>query len=95
MNRLNCGLPIFGLTEDPAALSRMTLFREVFPLLIQDLDDDREHLRHKVEERLLEAGVVAKGDLIVLSHGDRRGRAGGTNTISIVRVGEPAPVKRA
>ena len=62
MSRLNCGLPIFGLTEDPAALSRMTLFREVFPLLIQNLDD-REQLRRKVEERLLAAGVVTRGDL--------------------------------
>ncbi|MDR2614179.1 MAG: pyruvate kinase [Candidatus Accumulibacter sp.] len=94
MSRLNCGLPIFGLTEDTTALSRMTLFREVFPLSIQDLNDDRERLRAKAEECLLEAGVVAKGDLIVLSHGDRMGHAGSTNTISIVRVGEPWPVKR-
>jgi pyruvate kinase len=94
MSRLNCGLPIFGLTEDTAALSRMTLFREVFPLLIRDLNDDRERLRGKAEERLLEAGVVAKGDLIVLSHGDRMGRPGSTNTLSIVRVGEPAQTKR-
>ncbi|MDR1936263.1 MAG: pyruvate kinase, partial [Candidatus Accumulibacter sp.] len=57
MSRLNCGLPIFGLTEDTAALSRMTLFREVFPLLIHDLNNDRELLRRKAEERLLEAGV--------------------------------------
>ena len=34
-------------------------------------------------------GVVAKGDLIVLSYGDKMGQSGGTNTISIVRVGEP------
>ena len=93
MSRLNCGLPIFGLTEDTAALSRMTLFREVFPLLIQN-PNDREQLRHKVEERLLAAGVVAKDDLIVLSYGDKMGYPGGTNTIRIVRVGETLPVKR-
>ena len=93
MSRLNCGLPIFGLTEDTAALSRMTLFREVFPLLIQN-PNDREQLRHKVEERLLAAGVVAKDDLIVLSYGDKMGHSGGTNTIRIVRVGETLPVKR-
>ena len=46
---------------------------------------------------LVDAGVaraqlsrlVAKGDLIVLSYGDKMGQSGGTNTISIVRVGEP------
>ena len=94
MSRLNCGLPIFGLTEEPSAQSRMTLFREVFPLLIPDMNNDRDLLRRKAEERLLEAGVVAKGDLIVLSYGDKMGQSGGTNTITIVRVGEPLPAKR-
>jgi pyruvate kinase len=94
MSRLNCGLPIFGLTEDAAAVSRMTLFREVFPLLIHDINNDRDILRRKTEECLLAAGVVAKGDLIVLSYGDRIGQSGSTNTISIVRVGEPSPAKR-
>ena len=94
MSRLNCGLPIFGLTEEPAALSRMTLFREVFPLLLPEMGNDRDLLRRKAEERLLEAGVVAKGDLIVLSYGDKMGQSGGTNTFSIVRVGDPLPAKR-
>ncbi|MDR0578170.1 MAG: pyruvate kinase [Candidatus Accumulibacter sp.] len=93
MSRLNCGLPIFGLTEEPATLSRMTLFREVFPLLVPDMNNDRDLLRSKAEERLLEAGVVVKGDLIVLSYGDRMGQVGSTNTISIVRVGDPPPAK--
>jgi pyruvate kinase len=94
MSRLNCGLPIFGLTEEPAALSRMTLFREVFPLLISGIGNDRELMRRKAEERLLEAGAVARGDLIVLTCGDRMGQSGGTDTISIVRVGQPASPKR-
>ena len=77
-----------------AALSRMTLFREVFPLLLPEMGNDRDLLRRKAEERLLEAGVVAKGDLIVLSYGDKMGQSGGTNTLSIVRVGDPLPAKR-
>ncbi|MDR0379300.1 MAG: pyruvate kinase, partial [Candidatus Accumulibacter sp.] len=95
MSRLNCGLPIFGLTEDSVTVSRMTLFREVFPLLVHKLNDDHESLRRKAEECLLDAGVVTRGDLIVLSHGDRLGHAGCTNTIRIVRIGEalPATVK--
>jgi pyruvate kinase len=90
MSRLNCGVPIFGLTEKTEALSRMTLFREVFPLLVRDMNDDRDLLRRKAEERLIEAGVVEKGDLIILTYGDRMGRSGGTNTVSIVRIGGPA-----
>jgi pyruvate kinase len=93
MSRLNCGLPIFGLTEEPATLSRMTLFREVSPLLSPDMNNNRNLLRHKAEERLIAAGVVAKGDLIVLSYGDRMGQTGSTNTINIVRVGDSLPAK--
>ena len=88
MSRLNCGLPIFALTEDAVAQTRMTLFREVFPLLMTDMNNDRDILRRNAEQCLLEAGVVKKGDLIVLSYGDKMGLAGGTNTMTIVRIGE-------
>ena len=88
MSRLNCGIPIFALTENAVAQTRMTLFREVFPLLMTNMNADRDVLRRNAEKRLLEAGVVKKGDLIVLSYGDRMGLAGGTNTMTIVRVGD-------
>ncbi len=88
MSRLNCGIPIFALTENAVAQTRMTLFREVFPLLMTNMNVDRDILRRNAEKRLIEAGVVKKGDLMVLSYGDRMGLAGGTNTMTIVRVGD-------
>jgi len=45
-------------------------------------------MRHDVEKRLIDAGVVVKGDLIVLTYGDHHGTSGGTNTMTIVRVGD-------
>ena len=87
MSRLNCGIPIFALTEEASARLRMTLFREVFPLLMTEMNNDRDILRHNAEKCLLDAGVVKKGDLIVLSYGDKMGHAGGTNTMTIVRIG--------
>ena len=53
MSRLNCGIPIFALTEEPETLTRMTLFREVFPLLMKNMNNDRDVLRHNAEQRLL------------------------------------------
>ena len=87
MSRLNCGIPIFALTEKTSAQLRMTLFREVFPLLMTDMNNDRDILRQNAEKCLLDAGAVKKGDLIVLSYGDKMGHAGGTNTMTIVRIG--------
>ena len=69
----------------------MTLYREVFPLLMKEMDEDRDVMRYEAEQRLIEAGVVEKGDLIVLTYGDNRGVSGGTNTLTIVRVGEKIP----
>ena len=94
MSRLNCGIPIFALTQEPASQTKMTLYREVYPLLLENEHEDREVMRYDAEQRLIEAGVVAKGDLIVLTYGDQRGVPGGTNTLTIVRVGEKKPPTR-
>lgn len=92
MSRLNCGIPIFALTQEAATQTKMTLYREVFPLLMKDMGHNRDAMRYDAEQHLIEAGVVKKGDLIVLCYGDIRGLTGGTNTMTIVRVGDqPAP----
>ena len=93
MSRLNCGIPIFALTPEPTARSKMTLYREVFPLLMKETHQDPDILRYEAEQRLIEAGVVTKGDLIVLSYGDQMGLTGGTNTMTIVRIGDRAAPK--
>ena len=71
----------------------MTLFSEVFPLLMKEMHQDPDVLRYEAEQRLVEAGVVTKGDLIVLSYGDQMGLTGGTNTLTIVRIGDRAAPK--
>ena len=91
MSRLNCGIPIFALTQEPATVTKMTLYREVFPLYMKDTHHDRDLMRYDAELRLIEAGVVKKGDLIVMCYGDQIGITGGTNTMTIVRVGDQVP----
>ena len=91
MSRLNCGIPIFALTNEPATVTKMSLYREVFPLFLKDTHHDRDLMRYDAELRLIEAGVVQKGDLIVMCYGDQIGVSGGTNTMTIVRVGDQVP----
>ena len=88
LSRLNCGIPIFALTPEAISHTKMTLFREVTPLLIQDFRDNSSAMRRNVEQRLIDAGAVTRGDLIVLIYGELHGTSGGTNTMTIVRVGE-------
>jgi pyruvate kinase len=88
MSRINCGVPIYALTPDPASIGKMVLFREVMPLLMQQNHSDRDRLLGEAESLLIEAGVVAPGDLIVITIGEPIGASGSTNTLKIVRVGE-------
>lgn len=92
MSRLNCGVPIYALTPEIGARNQMTLYREVYPLLMSQTHNDRDVLLWEAEQVLLEQGVVDYGDLIVLTIGEPIGASGGTNTLKIVRVGDhPAP----
>ena len=92
MSRLNSGVPIYALTPEVSSRYKMSLYRDVFPLLMKQKHVDRDRLLWEAEQLLIEQGVVETGDLIVLTIGEPIGAAGGTNTMKIVRVGEhPKP----
>jgi pyruvate kinase len=88
MSRLNCGVPIFALTSQHATATRATLFRDVYPLALEYAGHDREELLAEAEAALVKGGHARDGDVIVLTIGEPIGKAGGTNTMKIVRVGE-------
>jgi pyruvate kinase len=88
MSRLNCGVPIYALTSQTSTRYRCALFRDTYPLMVKYVGHDREELLREAEKVLVDNGVVKHGDLIVLTIGEPIGKAGGTNTMKIVRVGE-------
>jgi pyruvate kinase len=88
MSRLNCGVPIYALTSQTTTRYRCALFRDVFPLMVKYVGHDREELLQEAERALVANQVVKEGDLIVLTIGEPIGKAGGTNTMKIVKVGE-------
>ena len=88
MSRLNCGVPIYALTPEVSTRCRLSLFRDVHPLMLEYVGDDRETLPRLAEEKLVEAGAVRPGDLIVVTLGEPIGQPGGTNTLKIIKVDE-------
>ena len=88
MSRLNCGVPIYALTAQTETRYRAPLFRDVYPLMVKYVGHDRDELLAEAEAVLLRHGAVNPGDLIVLTIGEPIGKAGGTNTMKIVKVGE-------
>ena len=88
MSRLNCGVPIYALTSQTATRYRCALFRDTYPLMVRYIGHDREELLAEAEKVLVDNGVVKIGDIIVVTIGEPIGKAGGTNTMKILRVGE-------
>ena len=88
VSRLNSGVPVYALTPEITTRYKLSLFRSVFPLMLQYQGDNRETLVRLAEDKLLQAGYVEPGDLIVIAFGEPIGVPGGTNTMKIVRVGE-------
>jgi pyruvate kinase len=42
MSRIHCGVPIFALTPEIRSRYRMSLYRDVYPLLMRYIGHDRE-----------------------------------------------------
>ncbi|UCE32903.1 MAG: pyruvate kinase [Burkholderiales bacterium] len=88
MSRLDSAVPIYALTPVDRSRRRMCLYRNVTPIMMQQLGTDRDAILLEAEQRLIEADVLERGELIVLTIGEPIGKAGGTNTLKIVKVGE-------
>lgn len=88
MSRRSSNVPIFALSPQEDTRRKMTLFRGVYPIKFSGDSSDPEIILGLAENELLKRGVVRNGDLIVMTIGEPVGKAGGTNTIKIIKVGE-------
>ncbi len=88
LSRIDSGVPIYALTPEVQSRRRMSLYREVTPVHLDYDGKDREALLEHAEATLRKMGVVQTGDFIVMTIGDPIGKAGGTNSLKIVQVGE-------
>ena len=87
MSRMAIAVPIYAMSSVIETRRRVTLFRGVHPVRFKGARNPETAL-HMAEDELIKRGVVQNGDLIVLTIGEPFGRAGGTNTLKIVKVGE-------
>jgi pyruvate kinase len=85
MSRHRIKVPIYGLTSKETSQRRMTLYRNVQPLLMPKVSDRDEAL--VIAERLLVArGVLRPGDTYAITCGEPMGYPGGTNMLKVCRV---------
>jgi pyruvate kinase len=87
MSRMHSSVPVYAMSSVIETRRRVTLFRGVYPVKFKGARNPEKAL-NMAEDELLKRGVVKMGDTIVLTIGEPFGKAGGTNTMKIVKVGE-------
>ncbi|WP_353092178.1 pyruvate kinase [Methylibium sp.] len=85
MSRHKIHVPIFALTSQPTSQRKMTLYRNVRPLLMPSYTDRDEALA-KAEALLVDGGVLKPGDTYAITCGEPMGYPGGTNMLKVCRV---------
>ena len=85
MSRHLVHVPIYALTPHVASQRRMTMYRNVRPLLM-DTSADRDTALMDAERHLKVRGIVQKGDVYAITCGEPMGAPGGTNMLKICRV---------
>ena len=88
LSRYRSAVPIYALSRNAAALRRMLLYRDVYPIEfdpggVGPTQAAREAIRH-----LFALGHLAVEDRVIVTNGDHTGRLGGTNTLKLLKVGE-------
>lgn len=87
MSRRSSKVPIFALSPQEDTLSKVTLFRGVYPIKFGQGLCDPEIILGMAEDELLRRGAIRNEDLIIMTIGEPVGKSGGTNTMKLVRVG--------
>jgi pyruvate kinase len=87
MSRMNSSVPVYAMSSVVETRRRVTLFRGVYPVKFKGARDPERAL-NMAEDELLKRGAVSDGDYMILTIGEPFGKAGGTNTMKIVKVGE-------
>ncbi len=88
MSRMNAGVPIFALTPVQETLTKVTLFSGVHPIAFHSNAKEQSQELRNAEQTLVGLGLVEEGDMVVMTIGEAVGKAGHTNTMKIVRVGD-------
>ena len=82
LSRFRPRQPIIAFTPDPATMRRLSLYRGVYPHLIQGANDTDEVI-DRAAKLSVESGDLSEGDLAVVTAGRPDGETGITNMIRV------------
>ena len=85
LSRITSGLPIFAMSRHQKTLDTCALFRGVYPIEFDSTQFEGIGAREALD-KLLEVSSLEKGDVIILTHGDKMETVGASNTMKIMVV---------
>lgn len=85
ISRIRPKVPIIAVTKDQKVVEELTLSYGV-DAIRDDIAEDEFKLPNKVIDDLVTKGVLEKGDLIVVVHGQNYYIQGSTNAVALIRV---------
>lgn len=88
MSRISSGIPILAFTRNASTMRKVRLYRDVYPIYFDITHTDPLEANREIIAVLLKRKLVSKGDIVLITKGDLKGRGGGTNNLKIIRVGE-------
>ena len=88
MSRISSAIPIYAVTKNEETLTRVTLYRGVYPISISRQLTSSFEANQTLVKKLIDHEKVEEGDLIIITKGDMFGVASGTNSMKIVKVGD-------
>ena len=88
LSKLATGRCIVGLSPDPAVCRRLSLYQGVLPIAI-DFHQDSDTMLRRGDQLLLERGLAAPGERVVVMGGSRQ-FAGATDMVQLRRLGANA-----
>lgn len=88
MSRIQSSIPIYGLSRHVNTLGQMALYSNVYPVYFDStkFSTSTEVKRFAITE-LKNYGFVNDGELVIVTKGPHEGIHGGTNSMTIVKVG--------
>jgi len=86
MSRISSGVPIYALSTHSYTRRRVSLYRGVYPVVHKPKAQEHVSFNKEVIDELKSAGAVDAGDTLVITKGDLRGEAGGTNALKLIKV---------
>jgi pyruvate kinase len=90
MSKFRPVAPIIGLTQSSRVARRMNMLWGVQPLVLSEVGEFHEQIVERVEQLLLERGMVEHGDRIVILMGSPLYQRARTNLLRVHRVGDPS-----